>query len=81
MRPTAAQVDEALRANATHVGDTWVFSSGYAHDDESARAFVGACLILGVRVNDTLTGEAWGAMANRVADLEDRIAAMETRTR
>lgn len=76
MKPTPEHVDAALRANAepvsTPAGDYWRFDGGYRHEDASARAIVEACLILGVPITDTLTGEAWRMVVTRLARLEER---------
>jgi len=73
------QVTEALDAAAELDADgRWRFARdpGWppaSYSDESARGIVRACLILGVPVTNTMTGEAWCTAVSRIAEIEDRL--------
>jgi hypothetical protein len=79
--PTDEQVREALEANAFLDGDRWFFHGSlgtpYGHTDSSALAITRACLILDATITDTLTGETWQKVVQRLADLDERITRLE----
>lgn len=75
---TDEQVREALEANATKDGEHWGFRGSVAtHTEASALAITRACLILGMPVDDVLTGEAWGKVVAQLAQMAERVTALE----
>jgi hypothetical protein len=76
---TEQQVREALVANAERdENGRWGFHGGYPmHEEASALAITRACLILGVRVTDTLSGTTWCAVVDRIAAIERRLETAE----
>ncbi len=79
---TAEQVRTALTHHATRdAGGLWTFHGGaptyVRRTEESALAITRACLVLGLPVTDTLTGEAWARLVDTVADLRQRLSRIE----
>lgn len=76
---TDQQVSEALAENARHSGGLWGLSvpggGWHWYSEDLARTIVKACLILGVGVTGTVTGEAWLIIAERLAAIEARLDA------
>jgi hypothetical protein len=77
MAITDEQVSEALHMHGEWDGGLWglPIPGGGRHwySEAIARAVVKACLILGVTVTGTITGEAWLALAERVEAIEQRL--------
>jgi hypothetical protein len=75
--PTDEAAMELLQANAKRTKqDNWLFShpvpgSVVPRPTVEALAIVKACMYLGVPVNDTILGRAWGELVRRVALLEE----------
>lgn len=72
--PTDDEITRALAEAATPrfggLGKQWSFGGEVWHDERTARLIARSCLILGVRVTDTLTIDAWFALLDRVLVLE-----------
>jgi hypothetical protein len=52
-------------------------STAITHSEQSALDIIRACLILGVRVTDILTADAWWKLIQRVTDIDARLSALE----
>lgn len=73
MTVTEEQITEALHAHAEQVDGMWSFGTGPYHNEDAARAIVEACLLLGTRVTDIATADAWVALVRKVAALEQQV--------